>query len=77
MLKKIQKVELKHAKVYAQKEADTLLQDKLKKCKETYEFEFEGLCKQFSEMQVDLKNLKEDKIKLKQTVIKLEQIISQ
>lgn len=77
MMKKIQKVELKHAKVYAQKEADNMLKEKLEKCRLAYEGEFEQLCSQFSEMQVELKTLKKDKIQQKQRIIYLEQIISQ
>lgn len=77
MQKKIQKVEMKHAKEHAKKEADVMLQNKLKQCKDAYETEFESLCQQFSVIQVEVKNLKEDKISLKQKITQLEQIILQ
>lgn len=59
MLKKIQKVELKHAKEHAKKEADEMLKDKLEKCRLAYEGEFEHLCTQFTAMQGELKQAKE------------------
>ena len=76
MLKKIQKVELKHAKEHAKKEADEMLKDKLEKCRLTYESEFENLCTQFTAMQKDLKKLKEDLLDSKSLIVSLEQVIT-
>ena len=43
-IKKIQAVELRHAKQTAANEANAMLKDKLGKCKLAYENEFEGIC---------------------------------
>jgi len=53
------------------------LKDKLEKCRVAYEAEFENLCSQYGLIQNNMKILTEDKIKLKQKIIQLEQIISQ
>lgn len=50
-LKRTQKIELRHAKQYAQKIAKELLMNKLLKCKEAYEKEYGILATQFCQMQ--------------------------
>ena len=44
VLKKTQAIELKHTRLFAAREADTMLQLKLGQAKEAYEGEFELLC---------------------------------
>lgn len=45
VLKKTQAVELKHAKLFAAREADKMLKTKLGEAKSAYDKEFEHLCK--------------------------------
>lgn len=47
VLKKTQAVELKHAKLFAAKEADKLLTMKLGQAKDAYDEEFDQLSKQY------------------------------
>jgi hypothetical protein len=44
VLKKTQAIELKHTRLFAAREADTMLQLKLGQAKEAYEGEFELIC---------------------------------
>lgn len=69
--------ELKQAKIFAMREADTMLKDKLSQCKNTYNSEFEIICKQFEEMQNEVSMLKNDKLKLQTHLSFMERIISQ
>jgi hypothetical protein len=52
-LKKIQAVELRHAKQTAANEANAMLNEKLNKCRIAYEEEFEHLCKQYEKLGAD------------------------
>ena len=69
--------ELKQAKIFAMREADAMLKDKLSQCKNTYNSEFEIICKQFEEMQNEVSMLKNDKLKLQTHLSFMERIISQ
>jgi hypothetical protein len=69
--------ELKQAKIFAMREADAMLKDKLSRCKNTYNSEFEIICKQFEEMQSEVSMLKNDKLKLQAHLSFMERIISQ
>lgn len=77
VLKKTQAVELKHAKLFAAKEADKLLTMKLGQAKEAYDQEFDQLSKQYQKVNEMVFELKEDKIKLKRKITKQELIIVQ
>lgn len=77
VLKKTQAVELKHAKLTAKNEADKMLRTKLTQAKEAYELEFNQLCKQFELIQDDVKDLKEERLVLKQRIAYLEGIITE
>ena len=46
------------------READSMLKDKLSQCKSVYNDEFEIICKQFEEMQIEVSELKNDKLML-------------
>lgn len=69
-LKKTQAVELKHAKLFAAKEADKLLTMKLGQAKDAYDEEFEQLSKQYQKVNELVIELKEDKINLKKKIAK-------
>ena len=77
VLKKTQAIELKHTRLVAAREADTLLKTKLGQAKVAYEGEFEHLCQQYEALRSDNKQLKEDKIVLKRRITQLELIITQ
>lgn len=53
--KKTQAVELRHTRLVAAREADTMLKDKLGQAKEAYEAEFEYLCQQYEALRADNK----------------------
>ena len=76
-LKRIQKIELKHAKLFAQKQAEDLLKSKLHKMKAAYEFEFGKLARQFAEMQDEVREKREEKKHHLEYIRKLEGVIAQ
>ena len=77
VLKKTQRVELKHAKLTAAKMADEMLKEKLGKAREAYQGVFEHLCKQYESIMEELREMKEEKIIMKRRTAHLEQIITQ
>ena len=75
-VQKVQEIELRHAKETAQREADELLKTKLQQARDCYIEELEHIIQQYEELQKEVGVLKQDKIKLKRTITRLEQIIT-
>jgi Zn-dependent metalloprotease len=75
-LKKIQAVELRHAKQTAANEANAMLNDKLSKCRTAYEEEFEFLCKQYEKLGADYVALEQLLQKKKEKIMQLEVTIT-
>mmetsp|Transcript_4105 Transcript_4105/g.6132 ORF Transcript_4105/g.6132 Transcript_4105/m.6132 type:complete len:143 (-) Transcript_4105:386-814(-) len=77
VLKKAQRIELQHAKLYAAREAETMLKEKLRKAREAYDSEYDQLCHQHENLMREMERELKDKNILKNRIVSLEQIISE
>ena len=68
---------MRHAKEYAAKVANEMLEKKLMEARFAYEEELEHIAKQFEDMQEEVRKLNDDKLELKRQITMLEGVISE